>query len=122
MECGNGRQLEGPNEVEHGLAIFAAPDARLELDRDDVRTALERSGRPAIVTALVTPDPVVDLEGVRRNRLERVERNDLAIGRDAAQVTREGGDPAAAGWIARDERGTDDGGAPIEGKRKSGPS
>jgi hypothetical protein len=70
VERHDGRKLERPNEVEHGLAVLAAPDAGLELDCDDIRTAFERSGRSGVVGALVTPDPVMDLECVRRNRLQ----------------------------------------------------
>jgi hypothetical protein len=108
MERHDRRELERPNEVEHGLAVLATPDAGLELDRDDIRAAFERTGRSGVVGSLVTPDPVMDLERIRRNRLQGMQRDDLAVGRDAAQVTSEGGDPASARRIAGDERGAND--------------
>jgi len=96
---------------------------------------LERARGARVVGALVAADSVVDLEGVGRDRLERVERDDLAIRRDAAQVTRERGDAALAGRVGRDEGGADDGAnsggyalrSNLEAglrsmKRKSGPS
>jgi hypothetical protein len=70
---------------------------------------------------------VMDLEGVRRDRLDGMERHDLAIGSDPAQLAGERGDAALAGRIGRDERDAGDGEAPIERtarreKMKSGPS
>jgi hypothetical protein len=61
-----------------------------------------------VVGRLVTPDPVMDLERIRRGLAERMERDDLAILDDPAQIAREGGDPASTRWIRGDERGADD--------------
>jgi hypothetical protein len=120
----DGRQAKRPGEVEDRLAVLAAPDRVVELDRDDVGTGLERARGPRVVGALVTPDPVMDLEGIRRDRLGRMECDDLAVRGDPAQVARERRDPALARRIGGDVRGAGDGGAPIGNKRekrKSGP-
>jgi hypothetical protein len=124
VQCHDGRQAKRPGEVENRLAVLAAPDGVVELDRDDVGTGLERARGPRVVGALVTPDPVMDLEGVGRDRLGRMERDDLAVRGDPAQVARERRDPALARRVGRDVRGAGDGGAPIgnkRAKRKSGP-
>ena len=89
MECHDRGELECPHEVEDRVAVLATPDRRIPLDRDDVGAVLERASGAGVVGALVTPDPVMDLEGVRRDRLRGMERDDLAIGRDAAQLAGE---------------------------------
>ena len=57
-----------PDEVEDGLAVLAAPDPVLVLDRDDVDARAEGRGGARVVGALVAPDAVVDLERVGRRR------------------------------------------------------
>jgi len=118
VEGHDGGQLERAHEVEDRVAVVAAPDRWVPLDRDDVRAVLQRAGGTGVVGALVTPDPVVDLEGVRRDRLDGVERDDLAVGGDPAQRTGERGDAALARGIGRDERDAGDGAAPIERKAR----
>jgi hypothetical protein len=61
---------------------------------------------------------VVHLERVRRDGLGGVQRDDLAVGRDAAQVAGEGGDAALARRIGRDEGGSNDARAPISALRR----
>jgi len=110
-------ELERAYEVEDRVAVLAAPDRRLPLERDHVGAVLERACGAGVVGALVTPDPVMDLEGVRRDGLDRMERDDLAIGRDPAQLAGERGDTALARRVGRDERDARDGGAPIRQKK-----
>jgi hypothetical protein len=87
---------------------------------------LERASGAGVVGALVTPDPVMDLEGVRGDRLRGMERDDLAIGRDPAQLAGERGDAALARGICRDERDAGDDSSDRRGrgagKKKNGPS
>jgi hypothetical protein len=119
VEGRDGRDRQRAKEVEHVLAVLAAPDRVAELDRGDVRAVLEGDRRPRVVVALVAPDAVVDLECIRAQRLGRVQRDDLAIGRDAAQVTGEGGDSALPRGIRRDERGSNDARTPIGDRCRS---
>jgi hypothetical protein len=91
----------------------------MPLDRDDVGAVLERAGGAGVVGALVTPDPVMDLEGVRRDRLDGMERDDLAIGGDPAQLAGERGNAALARGIGRDERDAGDGATPIEPRARA---
>ena len=74
------RHAQRADEVEHVLAILAAPDAVLVLDRDDVDAAVQRLGGAQVVSALVLADPVVDLCGVGQCRAGRVQDGDLAAG------------------------------------------
>jgi hypothetical protein len=82
---------------------------------------LEGAGGAGVVGTFVTPDPVVDLEGIRRDRLGGMEGDDLAIGRDPTQLAGERGDAALAGRIRRDERDTGDGEAPIGQEKEERP-
>jgi hypothetical protein len=109
VEGRDGRQAEGTDEVEDRVTIVAAVDRGVVLDGDDVGTRLERAGGSRIVGALVTTDPVMDLEGVRGDWLDGMERDDLAVRRDPAQGAGEGRDPALPRRVGGDEGGTNDG-------------
>jgi hypothetical protein len=113
MERRDRGDRQGAEEVEHVLAVLAAPDRIAELDRRDVGAVLQGDGGACVIVALVAADAVMDLERVRPERLGGVQRDDLAIGRDPAQVTGERGNAALAWGIGRDERGSDDVEAPI---------
>jgi len=119
-------ELERAYEVQDRVAIVATPDRRIPLDRDDVGAVLERASGAGVVGALVTPDPVMDLEGVRRDGLGGMERDDLPIGRDPTQLAGERGDAALARGIRRDERDAGDFSSDRlgrgAGKKKNGPS
>jgi hypothetical protein len=56
------RHRERTEEVEDVLAIGAAPDREVVLDRDDVDAGPDRAPVQGVIGALVAPDPVVDLE------------------------------------------------------------
>ena len=64
---------EGVHEIEDRLAVVSAPDAGIELDRNDVRAALHRAADARVVVALIAPDLVVDLHAVSIEALERVQ-------------------------------------------------
>jgi hypothetical protein len=78
VERGHGRDVEGVDEVQDVLAVVAAPDPVLVLDRDDVDAITEGPGSVTVVSALIATDPVMDLEGVGDAALGVQESDDLA--------------------------------------------
>jgi len=107
--------LDRAQEVEDVLAVVAAPDVVVVLDRDDIHAGAEYARRAGIVIALVASDPVVDLEREGRAALGRQEDRDLAITRRGCQVARVGRDPVAAGGISGDECCPSDDAGPLDG-------
>jgi hypothetical protein len=96
MERGHDRDVQGAREVDDVVAILAAPDAVLVLDRHDVDAVVQRAGSSEVVGVLVLPDPVVDLGRVERRLLGWVQDRDLPATGGARQVMGEGRDSAAA--------------------------
>ena len=70
--------VERPDEVEDVLAVGAAPDPVLVLDRDEVDASRQGAGGRAVVVALVATDQVMDFDRVRAASLGRDEGDDLA--------------------------------------------
>ena len=117
----DGRDAQRASEVQHVLAIVAAPDAVLVLDRDDVDAAIERLGGPQVVGAFVLADPVSDFRGVGQGRAARMQDGDLTAAGRCGKVAGERRDPATAGEVRRDECGTDDDGSPSRATARRGP-
>ena len=108
VEGGDRRHVQRADEVQHGRAVIAAPDAVLVLDGDHIDAATQRSRDTDVVGGLVAADPVMDLGRVAQHVCRGMQRDDLAIAGRASQVSGEGGDAAAAGWVGGDECGADD--------------
>jgi hypothetical protein len=113
VERGHGRDAEASRELEDVLAVLAAPDPVLMLDRDDVDAVVERAGCADVVGRLFLADAVMDLGRVERRVVARMKDGDLASSSRGREVTREGGDPASSRRIRRDEGGSNDERAPL---------
>jgi hypothetical protein len=96
------------DEVQDVLAVLAAPDPVLVLDRDDVDAVTDGAGSVTVVSALIATDPVMDLEWVGDAALGVQEGDDLASARRAGEIVGERGDAAAARRVGGDESGPDD--------------
>jgi hypothetical protein len=114
MQRGDHGDVQRPHEVDDALAILAAPDPVFVLDRDDVDAVVQRAGGAEVVGRLVLPDPVMDLGGIERRLLGRVEDRDLATAGGCRQVVGEGRDATAARRVGRNEGGLDDQLGPLE--------
>jgi hypothetical protein len=114
VERGDGRDAEAADEVEHVLAVLAAPDPVLVLDRHDVGAIAQGAGRAHVVGRHFLADPVMDLGWVERWVVAGVEDGDLAAARRGREVTRERGDAAASRWVGGDEGCSNDERAPLE--------
>ena len=95
------------------LAVVAAPDALLVLDRDDVDASSKSVSRPDVISDLVSRDPVMDLErvrdlldheGDRTDRLRCHDGDDLAVADREGQVVRERRDAAVSRRVGGHER------------------
>ena len=64
VQRGDRRDPERPDEVETCVAVLAAPDPVLVLDRDDVDAPAQGLRRPKVVGRLVASDPMVDLDRI----------------------------------------------------------
>ncbi len=102
------------DEVEHGLAVVAAPDPVFVLDRDDVDAVRQGPGRLDVVGGLVAADAVMDFHRVGDAALGRDDGDDLAAARRSREVVREGGDAAATRRIGGDEGSSNDDGSPLD--------
>ena len=114
VERGHDRDLEGAHEVEDVLPVVAAPGIEVVLDRDDFDASRQCSGGVRVVGALVTSDPVMDLEGIRRAAFGWEQDGDLAIARGGRQVAGEGRDAAPTRRITGNERGPCDDVGPLD--------
>jgi hypothetical protein len=97
------RHVEGANEIEDVRSVLAAPRLEVVLDGDDVGAVAEGAGDAGVVIRLVAANPMVDLAGIWRERLGRVEGDDLGPSRGGSEVASERGDAAAMGGIRGDE-------------------
>ena len=96
VQRGDGGPLKGAHEIQDVLAILAAPDPVLVLDRDDVRTAVvEPPCGGHVVAQDVAPYPMPDLGRVGSGFIGRVERHDLAVADGSGKVVRERRDSAS---------------------------
>src|SRR5450756_3041153 len=78
VERGDDRLVEGADEVEDAGAIFAAPDAVLVLNGDDIHVAVtERAGRPRVVGVHIPPDAMVDFGRVPLHLVGWLQRDNL---------------------------------------------
>jgi hypothetical protein len=110
----DGRDAQGPGEVEDAFAILTAPEAVLVLDRYDVDAVAQRAGGPQVVRGLVLADPVMDLRWIERRLLGGVQDGDLGATGCRRQVVGEGRDAAASRRVGRNEGGLDDQRDPLE--------
>ena len=85
VERHDGRDVEGPDEVQDVRPVLAAPDAVFMLDRNDVDAAREGLGGGAVVVAFIATEQVVDFDGIRAASLRRDESDDLRLPTDDAR-------------------------------------
>jgi hypothetical protein len=105
VQGGDSRHAKGADEVDDMCAILAAPDAVFMLDRDDVDAPIQRPRDVDVVGELVTPDAMVDLDGIRRCLLERMQGDDLATAGRLGEVVGERCDAAPPRWVGGNECG-----------------
>jgi hypothetical protein len=104
VERGHQRDSQSPYEVQNVGAVFAAPDARLELNRDDVHAAvIEGMGHVGIVALDVAPDAVTDFGRIGAGLARRVKGDDLALTDRCGQIVGERRYPTSAWRIGRNE-------------------
>jgi hypothetical protein len=106
--------IERAEEVEDILAIVAAPDRVVMLDRDDIDARPEGASGLGVIGALVASDPVVDLERERRTALGWEQDGDLAVTCRGRQIARVRRDTTAAGGIGGNESGPWDDVRPLD--------
>jgi hypothetical protein len=100
VQRGHRRDPECPDEVKNVCAVLAAPDPVFVLDRDNADALAQGLRRPKVVGRLVDPDPMVDLDRIRRRGLRRLMKgHDLPVAGIGREVAGEGGDPASSWWI-----------------------
>ncbi len=100
VQRGHGRHRQGAHEVEHVLAVAAAPDPVFVLNGDELDpVSREAGGSPTVVQRDVTADAVTDLGRVARGRADGVQRHHTRGAGRPHEVLGEGGDAALARWI-----------------------
>ena len=106
MKGGNERDIQGPDEVEDVTAVLAAPDLGLELDGDNVDSAVvEGLSYVGIVRGDIAADAMSDFGRIRTGLVRRVQCHDLALADRGGQVVCERGDAALARRVCGDESG-----------------